>query len=719
LPNDYWAEAAHCVVYISNRCPTKAMMNKVPEEAWSGRKQGVTHMKVFRCVAYAHIPDQLRRKLDSKGEKCIFIGYNKESKAYRLYIPSTKKFFVSRDVQFIGEEAWNGSLEKTVNVKNCLSHDEDDEEMAEIHPQTAVPTQGQQGTPLRINESASPGTPQGGNSSASSSTCTPNERGKKFRNLSDFYNEGINSLFVLYCHVDDPIHFVDAIKDKKWIEAMDEEINAVERNMTWDLVELPKGKEVIGVKWVYKTKNNAEGKIERHKARLVVKGYKQQYGRDYEETFAPVARMETVRAVLSIAAQNKWKVYQMDVKSAFLNGVLKEEVYVEQPLGYEKKGEEHKVCRLKKALYGLKQAPRAWYSRIDSYLLENGFERCEGEPTLYIKEKDGKLLIVVLYVDDVIFTDNDVYLIENFKSVMKEEFEMTDMGLLRYFLGIEVDQNENGIFISQARYVNEVLGRFNMQECKAAITPTVMGLKLSKENISKDFDPSLYKSIVGNLMYLTRTRPDIMFAVSLISRFMDRPKEAHWQVAKRILRYVKGTKRFGILYTVSECSDLVGYTDSDWVGSVDDRKSTSAYVFHMGLGAISWASKKQSIVALSTAEAEYVAATEAACRAVWMKRMLRSLGQEQEKATMIFCDNSSAIALSKNSVFHKRTKHIDTRFHYIRELVSNGEIVLQHCRTQEQVADILTKPLDQKSFEFLRKCLGMTDNPAVEIKGEC
>eukprot|EP00253_Pinus_taeda_P006688 PITA_06688 len=263
---------------------------------------------------------------------------------------------------------------------------------------------------------------------------------------------------------------------------------------------------------------------------------------------------------------------------------------------------------------------------------------------------------------------------------------MTDVGFLRYFLGIEVDQNEKGIFVSQARYVNQVLSRFNMQERKAAITPTVMGLKLSREDNIKDFDPSLYKSIVGSLMYLTTFRPDIMYAVSLISRFMERPKEAHWQAAKRIL--------------------------SDCAGSVDDRKSTSSYVFHMGSGAISWASKKQSIVALSTVEAEYVVAPAAACQGVWMRRMLRSLGQEQAKATVIFCDNSSAIALSKNSVFHKRTKHIDTRFHYIRELVNNGEIVLEHCSTQEQVADILTKPLDQKSFEFLRKCLGMTRMPS-------
>eukprot|EP00253_Pinus_taeda_P013408 PITA_13408 len=671
LPNDYWAEAVNCAAYILNRCPTKAMMNRVLEEAWSGRKQGVTHMKVFGCVAYAHIPDQLRRKLDNKGEKCLFIGYSEESKAYRLYIPSTKKFFVSRDVQFIEEEAWDGSIEKTMNVKNCLSHDEDDDEMAEIHPQTTTPTQGHQATPLRRNESASPSTPQSGSSSASSSTCTPNERGKKFRNLSDIYGEGMNSLFALYCHVYDPIHFEDAIKDKQWIEAMDEEMNAIERNKTWELVELPKGKEVIGFKWVYKTKRNAEGKIERHKATLVVKGYKQQYGRDYEETFTPVARMETVRAVLPITAPNKWKVYQMDVKSAFLNGVLKEEVYIEQPLGYEKKGQEHKVCRLKKALYGLKQAPRAWYNRMISIYWKE-LQSVRENPRLH-KEKDG----------------------------------------------IEVDQNKNGIFISQEKYVNEVLGRFNMQDSKATVTPTVMGLKLSKEDNSKDFDPSLYKSIVGILMYLTATRLDIMFFVSLISRFMERPKEAHWQAAKRILKYVKGTKRFGILYTVSECSDLVGYIDSDWDGSVDDWKRTSGYFFHMGLGEVSWASKKQPIVALSIAEAEYVATTTAACQAVWMRRMLRSLCQEQANATIIFCDNSSVIALSKNSVFHKRTKHIDTRFHYIRELVNNGEIVLQHCSTQEQVADILTKPLGQKICEFLRKRLGMINNPAVEIKGEC
>eukprot|EP00253_Pinus_taeda_P014939 PITA_14939 len=255
---------------------------------------------------------------------------------------------------------------------------------------------------------------------------------------------------------------------------------------------------------------------------------------------------------------------------------------------------------------------------------------------------------------------------------MKNEFEMTDLGFLRYFLGIEVDQSENGILISQDKYVEVVLKIFNMQNRKAAVTPTIVGLKLTKEDSSKNFDPKLYKSIVGSLMYLTATRPEIMHAVSLISRFMERPKENHWQTTKRIL-----------------------------------RKSTLGYVFHMGSRAISWASKKQLVVSLSTAEEEYVAATAAAYEAVWLRRVLINLCHEQENGTTIYCDNSSAISLSRNSVFHKKTKHIDTKFHFIRELVNNGEIVLQHCRTEDQLADILTKPLAKKTFYHFRKCLGM------------
>eukprot|EP00253_Pinus_taeda_P003125 PITA_03125 len=323
--------------------------------------------------------------------------------------------------------------------------------------------------------------------------------------------------------------------------------------------------------------------------------------------------METVHAVVAIAAQHKWTVYQMDVKSTFLNGVLKEGVYVAQLLGYEIEGQEDKVYWLKKALYGLKQAPCTWYNRIDAYLLDNGFKKCDDEPTLYIKESEGNILIVILYIDDLIFIDSDDFLIADFKQVMKSEFEMTDLGLLKYFLGIEAKETKNGIFISQAKYVVEILERFKMQN-------------------------------------------NITYAVSLVSRFMEIPKETHWQAVKRILRYFNGTKQYGILYTTTSDFRLVGYTDNDWAGSVDDRKSTSGYVFHLGSGAISWASKKQSTVSSSIVEAEYVAATATTCQVVWMRRMLRGLLHDQEGATTIFYDNTSTIALSKNFVFHKRTQ---------------------------------------------------------------
>jgi len=338
---------------------------------------------------------------------------------------------------------------------------------------------------------------------------------------------------------------------------------------------------------------------------------------------------------------------------------------------------------LRKALYGLKQALHAWYRRIHAYLFENGFEKCDGEPTLYIKVYDGKILIVVLYVDDLIFTGSDDFLIADFKQVMKNEFEVNELGLLRYFLGIEVKHTENGIFISHAKYVAHILERSKMQKNKLAPTPTITGLNLRKEDFGSNVNLTLYKSMIGSLMYLTAIRPDIMYAVSLVLRFMETWKETHWQASKRILRYASGVKQYGILYTATSDFRMVGYTNSYSEGSVDDRNNTLGYVFHLGYGTISWASKKWPIVSLSTTKAEYVAAIAEACQAVWMRRMLRDLRHDQEGMTTIFCDNTSTIALSKNFVFHKRTKYIDAKYHFIRELINNDEIVLQHYRSQK------------------------------------
>ncbi|KAH9745480.1 hypothetical protein KPL70_004087 [Citrus sinensis] len=506
----------------------------------------------------------------------------------------------------------------------------------------------------------------------------------------------------------DPVNFQEAALDEKWRIAMDEEIKAIVKNDTWELTTFPKGHKAIGVKWVYKKKRNAKGEIERHKARLVAKGYSQKAGLDYDEVFAPVARLETIRLIISLAAQNKWKIFQMDVKSAFLNGFLEEEVYIEQPLGYVVKGHEDKVLRLKKALYGLKQAPRAWNSRIDKYFQEKGFTKCPYEHALYVKEKYGDILIVCLYLDDLIFTGSNPSLFEEFKRVMIKEFEMTDIGLMAYYLGIEVKQKEEGIFISQESYAEEILKKFKMNDCKPISTPVECGVKLSKHDEGEDIDPTFFKSLVGSLRYLTCTRPDILYAVGLVSRYMENSKTTHFKAAKRILRYIKGTTNFGLLYSFSNDYKLVGYSDSDWGGDVDDRKSTTGFVFFMGDTAFTWMSKKQPIVTLSTCEAEYVAATSSVCHAIWLRNLLKELSLAQEEPTEICVDNKSTIALSKNPVFHDRSKHIDTRYHFIRECIARKEVQIKYVKSQDQAADIFTKPLKQEDFVRFRSLLGVT-----------
>ncbi|KAL0558837.1 hypothetical protein IC582_003419 [Cucumis melo] len=385
------------------------------------------------------------------------------------------------------------------------------------------------------------------------------------------------------------------------------------------MVDLPEGKNAIGLKWVYKSKFAADGSLEKHKARLVAKGYAQQHGIDFEETFSPLARFETMRIVLALAVQQQWPVYQFDVKSAFLNGELQEEVYVEQLEGFDKKDSEEKVYKLTKALYGLKQAPRAWYSKIDEYFQQNGFKRSANEPTLYVK-KGGKndFIIVCLYVDDIIYTSSSKSLVAEFKSHMKNKFEMTDLGLLHFFLGLEVCQTEGGIFISQKKYAKDLLKKFGMINCKPTTRPMNVNEKLQQNDGAEMANAQRFRSLVGGLIYLTHTRPDISYSIGVIFRFMQRPSRDHFGAAKRVMRYIAGTIEYGIWYSKVSDFKLCGFTDSDWASSLDDRRSVSANVFTLGLGVITWSSKKQATAALTSSEAEYAAATSAACQAIWL-----------------------------------------------------------------------------------------------------
>lgn len=373
---------------------------------------------------------------------------------------------------------------------------------------------------------------------------------------------------------------------------------------------------------------------------------------------------------------------------------------------------EQKVYKLHKALYGLKQAPRAWNSKIDKYFCSNGFQRSPSEPSLYIKIFDAtNFLIVCIYVDDLVYIGTNMQIVEEFKQSMMKEFEMSDLGLMKYFLGIQVKQAKGELFISQEKYIKDMLQKFQMDKSKPVTTPMALNEKLKQDDGVEKADAKLYRRLVGSLIYLNNTRPDIIHAVNVVSRYMQEPSKLHYAAVKRILRYLQGSQRQGIKYVKEEKNELVGYSDSDWAGSIDDRKSTSGYIFCLGSKIISWSSKKQKTIALSSAEAEYIAATDAACEAVWLRRVLLDLQQTQVQPTIIYCDNMSAIALSKNPVFYARSKHIELRHHFIRDLVNKEEIILKYVGTNEQAADFLTKAVTIEKFRKFKNQL--------QIKEEC
>jgi hypothetical protein len=394
-----------------------------------------------------------------------------------------------------------------------------------------------------------------------------------------------------------------------------EEMKSITDNSTWDLVDLPPGHRPIGLKWVFKVKRDENGDIVRHKARLVAKGYIQRAGIDYDEVFAPVARIESVRLLIALAANQGWEVHHMDVKSAFLNGDLKEEVYVSQPAGFIIDGAEHKVLRLRKALYGLKQAPRAWNAKFDTVMASIGFQRSSSEHGVYTRTRGESRLIVGVYVDDLVITgygNKDILL---FKDEMKSIFKMSDLGLLSYYLGIEVSQGPGGINLCQAAYAEKLLERNGLLGCNPTATPMEPRLKMGRESSTPEVNATEYRRIIGGLRYLIHTRPDLAFSVGFLSRFMEKPHEEHLVAVKRILRYVAGTHDHGLCYTRGdgEPAKLIGYSDADLAGDIDQRKSTTGIVFFLGSNPITWQSSKQKVVALSSCEAEYIAAANAAC----------------------------------------------------------------------------------------------------------
>jgi hypothetical protein len=509
----------------------------------------------------------------------------------------------------------------------------------------------------------------------------------------------------------EPNSFEEANTDEHWIKAMEEELDQIEKNETWELVPRPKNKNVIGTKWVFRNKLNEDGQVTRNKARLVCKGYAQVEGIDFEETFSPVSRMEAVRLILAYACSKKIKVYQMDVKSSFLNGELEEEVYIEQPEGFLLSEKEDYVCRLKKALYGLKQAPRAWYSRLDRYLQQQGFRKGNADNNLYIKVNQDSILIIEVYVDDIIFGSDDDRMSQNFLKTCIMNLKCHYLVSCLSFWDSTYVKQDKGIFISQTKYIKEMLKKFGMVDCKPVSTPMQTSCKLSKDDKSKDADQRLYRSMIGSLLYVTTSRLDVMQAVGQVAIFQATPKETHVMEVKRIFRYLKATKDYGLWYPKGNDLSLVAYTDADWEGSVDDRRSTSGATFYLGDCLVSWLSKKQSSVSLSTTEAEYIATTTCCTQVLWMKQTLQDIQVEYDEPILIFCDNTSAISISKNPVMHSKMKHIPIKFHFLREQVTEKNIKVEYVGTKEQIADIFTKPLPRETFEYFRQKLGVVSSP--------
>lgn len=689
LSNTYWAEAVSTAAYIRNRLPSAALDNKVtPYELWYGSKPNVRDFRVFGCAAFAHVTSSLRQKLDSKAIKVRFLGYSKQSKGYRLLDESRNRFFTSRDVIFNEFDFDCTDL--------CCSQPV---EKLDVNSDTVD-------TSSNTHES----TVQSQRRSSARERHPPTRYGiDEFVTAIASESADTHTAFIAG-DILEPTSLEEATNSEhahQWKAATNKEYQSLVDNNTWSLVELPKGENAIGCKWVFKVKRNSDGKVDRFKARLVAKGYAQRYGVDYDETFAPVVRYSSIRAILAHAVQNDLMVHQMDVETAFLNGELNEDVYMLQPAGFEEAGKESMVCKLEKSLYGLKQSPRCWNHAFNSFMDEIGFQQNDADPCVYTNPATET--IVAVYVDDLILVSKSDRDMSQLKEKFKSRFKMKDMGEIQHCLGISINKTNDTLEMQQKHYIQQILNKYRLTDANTVSTPADKNVVLCKDDgVSQQVDAKLYQSMTGSLLYIALgTRPDIAHAVSAVAKFNCNPNSSHLTAVKRIFRYLKGTINHKLQYNKSSNGEIVGYSDADYAGDIDNRHSTSGQVFMLAGAAISWMSKKQPVVALSTTEAEYIALCSAAQEAVWLKRLLKNIRPDDEKPVTIHEDNQGTIAISANPIAHARTKHIDVKYHYVREAKDKGDINIQYCPTEDMIADIMTKTTSKSRYERLRAVMGV------------
>lgn len=774
-----WAEAISTAAYLRNRSPSSTLKNATPFQVFTGKEPTFTHIRIFGSLVYYHVAAEHRTKLQAKSLPGVFVGYSPEAKAYRVFDAAKDQVVTTRDVIFDEkipptsnvpavadstgffdklsqiEEATdqqdagadvNPSIDEKLNEEATAINDESDSDDVDIYP--ASPTESME--PRRSSRAKKFTIPfchvndQDVRRTYVASSLNNESSGSESDDLSEMTWEPANQIKSTVPL--EPNNYAEAMSStdsEKWLDAMALELAAIKQAGTWTLVTLPPNRQAIGSRWVLKRKLDAKGNLSRFKARLVAQGFAQKYGIDYEETFAPVAKFPSIRALLALAAQNDLEVHQMDVTSAYLNGELDEEIFMRQPPGFAAKGQEQLVCKLQKSLYGLKQAGRSWNHKIDGELKSIGFTQSTADSCIYCFNQRGALIWLSLYVDDLILVSNSLTKLTAIKQLLSQRFEMKDLGEAAFILGIEIVRNRSirTLTINQSQYIKTLLDRFEMDRANPAATPMEPGLILTRSDgpvtitEAEEMKEIPYQSAIGGIMYaMIGTRPDISFAITALSQFSKNPGMKHWKAIKRLLRYLHGTIDFGITYSYNPSKGMLvqgyhtelltstgsqrpilGFSDSDWGSNIDNRRSITGYAFMIANGAVSWQSKKQQTVAQSSVEAEYMALNLAAREAVWWKRFLLDLRLDVGGPVEIMSDSQGAMALSKNPESHARTKHIAIKYHLIREYVKKQEIALDYIPTSNMIADVLTKALPRVQHQKLTIALGLRSREAVAV----
>ncbi|UYV79312.1 hypothetical protein LAZ67_17002102 [Cordylochernes scorpioides] len=699
LPQSLWAEAVTTANYLHNRIPSKAT-DKTPFELWTNRKPSLKHLKRFGCKAFAYIPKIKRNKLDSKVIEGIFLGYDDRSKGYRI-LHDTDNITISRSVKFIEKEnGFHHASTKTTSPQvlstdltfsNHIGNEEESQEPG---------TQPENLEDSETEDYLQPGTSTGKQVVTQRRSTRPTKGIPPIRNDYMLYKTEAQDIPTPTSYSE--VLQLPKIEREKWLQAMNEELNSLEKNNVWELTPLPKDKKIIGCKWTYKQKLNSKGEIERYKARLVAKGFNQKFGRDYEETFAPIVKHSTIRAFLAASVYKGMQVIHLDVKTAFLHGDLDKELYMELPEGLHTK-QTNKVCKLKKAIYGLKQAGRSWNTKIASTLIKNNFKQSIVDPCLFTKNEENHSIYLILYVDDMLLANDSEIIIQNTVKTLEKEFEIKNLGDPTQFIGIEISRNREGeLLLSQKNKIQELVERYNLQEAKPTFTPMENGYpgisdeKLLPNNVQ-------YQQLIGSLLYLSVvSRPDIAAPVCILSSRNQNPRNCDWNAAKRIVRYLKTTKELELRISNQKPPTLEAYSDATWASDNTDRKSLSGNLFLLGSNPISWMTGKQGCVSLSSTEAELISAAEASKELLWLLDLLKDLELEQKAPIYFHQDNQSCLKICSSEKVSSRTKHIATKIHHLKDLQKKTVIKMVYCPTGDMKADILTKPLPRPTFEKLR-----------------